>query len=253
MATESQWESIPDVEEQTELDNPIKIRWSGRDRARVRRGLVAAYEDGYIEKAIAVPVVMRQKTQIVIKTEEELDAFKDELAYKAKWRVERRITDEIEEKLNGDDEDESEIPEDVQRRYDETDMDALMEEIVIPHARKWVNDVWPGGTVDVDSIDFFWNPQLTNSAGKAYKGSAVPESMASGYYAIGLAPDYYYQHGLDELLAVVRHELIHQWEYQHPDGGDGGHGPKFKQWIDDMDTHRHCKLWSKKYSFSISD
>lgn len=65
--------------------------------------------------------------------------------------------------------------------------------------------------------------------------------------AIGLAPGYYYQHGIDEMLAVVRHGLIHAWEYFHPDCHTGGsHGPKFKQWIDDMDTHRHCKHWSKE-------
>lgn len=134
----------------------------------------------------------------------------------------------------------------------QTDMDTLMENVVIPHARKIVNEVWPGGSVDVDAIDWFWNPYLTNAAGKAYYGSAVPESMASGRYAIGLAPDYYYQHGIDSLLEVVRHELIHQWEYQHPDG-KGGHGPKFKQWCDDMDCERHCKTWSKESSFSVSD
>jgi predicted SprT family Zn-dependent metalloprotease len=64
-------------------------------------------------------------------------------------------------------------------------------------------------------------------------------------YAIGLAPDYYYQKGIDNLLEVVRHELIHQWQYQHPDGGRGGHGPKFRQWVDDLDTERYCKHWSK--------
>lgn len=128
----------------------------------------------------------------------------------------------------------------------ETDMDLLMEEVVIPHARRVCEDVWPGGTVDVDEIEWFWNPQLTNSAGMAYYGSAVPETLAGdAEYAIGLAPAYYYQHGVDELLEVVRHELIHQWQFQHPDGGRGIHGPKFKQWVDDLNTSRHCKHWSK--------
>lgn len=139
------------------------------------------------------------------------------------------------------------------RQRKETDMDVLMEDVVIPHARKVVDEVWPGGSVDVDEIDWFWNPYLTDAAGMAYYGSAVPESMASGRYAIGLAPDYYYQKGIDSLLGIVRHELIHQWQYQHPDGGDGGHGQKFKQWMDDLDTHRHCNIWSKETSFSTAD
>lgn len=251
----SNYDEVPDVSKQTELENgPVKVRWSGHDRSRVRRGIRAAVADGYIERGVAMPVMTRQKTQIVIKTEEELEAFKAELSYKAKWKVQQRIEDEIEEQLSEDEEDDSveDVPEDVRRRMEETDMDALMEDIVIPHARQWVDEVWPGGSVDVDAIDWFWNPYLSNAAGMAYYGSAVPETMADGRYAIGLAPAYYYQHGLDALLEIVRHELIHQWQYQHPDGGNGGHSRKFKQWVDDMDTHRHCKHWSKP-DYSTAD
>ena len=132
----------------------------------------------------------------------------------------------------------------IQRRKDETDMDTLLNDIVIPHARKKVSEVWSGGTVDLDATHFFWNTRLRSSAGMAYQDRAVPKKI-DARYAIGLAPAYYHRHGVDELLKVVRHELIHQWQFQHPDGGRGGHGPKFKQWIDDLDTHRHCKHWSK--------
>lgn len=249
MATQTQWDSIPDVEEQTKLENgPIKIRWSGRDRARVRRALVASLEDDHIEHAVAVPVMMRQKTQIVIKTKEELEAFRSELAYTAKWRVERRIEREIEKQLNGDgDEVERERSDSYKRRQEETDMSVVMDEIIIPHAKKWATEVWPGGTVDVDDISWFWNYHLTSCAGKAYWWGSEPNKRYDvSSPAIGLAPGYYYQHGLDEMLAVVRHELIHVWQKEHKMGkSDGGHGPDFKQWIDDMDTHRHCKLWSK--------
>lgn len=250
MATQSQWESIPDVEEQTVLENgPIKIRWSGRDRARVRRGLVAALEDDYMEKAIGVPAMMRQETQIVIKTEEELEAVRSELNYKAKWKVIDRIESEIEKQLNGeDDNDEPERSEAYQRREEETDLETLMEEIIKPHARKKVNEVWPGGTVDVDEITWFWSNRYSWAAGYAYHGSAIPQDVdvEGRRLAIGLSPHYYYQHGIDALLGIVRHELIHIWQYEHPDAPNGGgHGRGFKQWLDDMDTHRHCKTWSK--------
>ena len=354
MVTQSHWDEIPDVAEQTQLDAPIKVRWSGKDRARVRRGLRASLADGYMERGIGYPVMTRQETQIVIKTEEELEAFRAELSYKAKHRVADRINDEIDSQLPDDDDDEVEadclrydpplqdhpcytdtvvdfavgdvvellsysgvrsiraddgtfvgsekvnpngtsayhvvreidgyrvkvawadhddklmwVPRDrivgtsdhqkalfeyrrekerrrrerIARRK-ETDMDTLMESVVIPHARKVVAEVWPGGTVDVDEIKWFWNPQLSDAAGMAYHGRAVPERYVSGRLAIGLAPDYYYQKGIDELLAIVRHELIHIWQYVHPNG-DGGHGPTFRQWIGDLDTHRHCKTWSK--------
>lgn len=250
MATQSQWDSIPDVEEQTELENgPIKVRWTAHDRARVRRGLVAALEDDYMERAIAVPVVMRQETQIVIKTEEELEAFQAEFDYKASGRSARRVEKEIRNQLNGNDDESEETKrsEAFQRRKEQADLDALMNDIVIPHARKWANEVWPGGTVDVDDISWFWNTQLTSCAARAYWGTSVPDTMVDGGPpAIGLAPAYYYQHGLDEMLKVVRHELIHIWQRNHENGFDrGGHGQDFKQWIGDMDTHRYCKHWSK--------
>lgn len=237
-------DKLPAVEEQTEFDNPIKIRWSGNDRARVRRGLRAAVADDYIERGIAYPVMTRQKTQIVIKTEEELEAFKDELSYKAKHQVQKRILDEIEEQLNPSKESSTEDKSEEYKRREDVDMDVLLNEIVVPHAEKAANDVWPGGTVDVDEIDIFWNSYLSSCAGRAYYGSAVPDSMADGRLAIGLAPEYYYRHGLDELLRTVRHELIHIWAYEHPDvDSNHGHGPRFKAWLDEMDTDRYCKHW----------
>lgn len=232
---------IPGLSEQTELENgPIKIRWSGEDRRRVKRGLRAAAADGYAEKAVAFPVVTRQKTQIVIKTEEELEAFKDELKPRAKARVYDRITNEITtQRQGGADPDGSGFTGKAKERKENTDMDALLETEIIPHARERVADVWPGGTVDVDEIAFFWNPQLSTHWGMAYPKSAVPRRYVDDQYrlAIGFQPAHYYRSGIEKLKETCRHELIHIWQYEHPDGDDsGGHGPKFKQWADDMDT-----------------
>lgn len=249
MATEIQWDSLPNVEEQTQLENPIKIRWSKDtdDRRRLRRAFTAALEDGWTERAIGVRIFHRQKTQIVIETEEELEAFENELNRVRSNRSLLRIRNEIEKQTedgNPIQTDEDTLSDEARQRKENTDMDELMEETIIPHARKVANDVWPGGTVDVDEIDWFWNPQLRRSAGRCYAGTAVPKSYADSHLAVGLAPEYYYKHGIEALLKVVRHELIHCWEYNHPDCTGGmGHGPKFKQWIDDLDTHRHCKFW----------
>jgi len=131
----------------------------------------------------------------------------------------------------------------IKQRKEETDLDTLMDEVVKPHARQKVDEVWPGGTVDVDEISWFWNTRLRKCAGKAYHGTAVPQMVGDAQLAIGLAPEYYYKHGIKEMLKVVRHELVHIWQYNHPDSNGGGHGSDFKQWLDDMDTHRHCKHW----------
>ena len=139
----------------------------------------------------------------------------------------------------------------VEPKRRQADMDAILD-LVIEHARDRCAEVWPGGTVDPDDIYWFWNTRLSSSAGMAY---ARKGRQHGDRPAIGLAPDYYYQFGLDAVLRTARHELIHQWQYEHPDGFDsGGHGTDFKQWVDDLDTTRHCEHWSKQtYAADLAD
>lgn len=249
MVTQAQWEEVPNVEEQTPLPNgDIKIPWQSRDRARVRRGLTAALADGWIERGIAAPCMGRQETQVVIKTEEELEAFQAELDSRGiKWRVYDRIQDEINSQYEGEGKANKSKKEKLSgqalTRKEETDMEVLLNDVVIPHARRKCEEVWPGGTVDVDEISWFWNPQLTSCAGKAYWRGAEPSDRYDiSSPAIGLSPYSYYVHGIDELLSTVRHELIHIWQCKHENGfSRGGHAKDFKQWIGDMDTGRYCQ------------
>lgn len=247
MPTENDWEQVPSVSEQTVLSTPIKIRWQSEDRTRVRRSARAAVEDNYEEIAVLHRVFTRQKTQIVIKTKEELDALKTELGRGGiKDHVRERVEDEIQEQQSTEDHQLSneDVSEEIKERVNSTDLDRLMKQEIIPHAEKWVNKVWGTDTVDLSDISFFWNPQLTECAGRAYDSYSVPRSMTSGKYAIGLAPDYYYQNGLSALLEIVRHELIHIWQIIHPNG-DSGHGPTFRQWVPEMDTSRYCQDWNR--------
>jgi len=140
------------------------------------------------------------------------------------------------------------LPVEAKRR--QADMDAILD-LVIEHARRECAEVWPGGTVDPDEIHWFWNTRLSSSAGMAYSRIGRQHGDRP---AIGLAPDYYYQFGLEAVLRTARHELIHQWQFEHPDGGISGHGPKFRQWIDDLDTTRHCQTWDKQtYAADLAD
>lgn len=139
-------------------------------------------------------------------------------------------------------------------RREEADLDALLE-LCKEHARQVCADVWPGGTVDPDVLDWEWNTRLRSCAGYYWNAhyhvpdySKCDRPNCSNYHEgkIELAPGSYYTHGLAELLSTVRHELIHAWQDYHPDADNNQvHGPQFKQWLDDMDTGRYCKHWSK--------
>lgn len=46
----------------------------------------------------------------------------------------------------------------------------------------------------------------------------------------------------EEFAAVVRHELIHAWEYQQ--FGEAGHGPRFREQADRLDVATTCPTFS---------
>lgn len=246
-------ERLPDMDEQTELTVPLKFpfRVGTTDRARMRRAAVAAAEDDFRKASFAVRVFRRQKTNIVIQTEEELEAFeyiRNNVRFESR-RTRRRFNNRFDEKkeavLQGESPDqgtEVTVPDDVEHRVRNTDMEKLLTEDVVTHAETWSQDVFDG-TVDVSKISFFWNPYLTDSAGMAY--SSVPNTLPGRGLGIGLSKDYYYARGRDELLRIVRHELIHIWQYIS--NGKMGHGKDFRQWVSDMNTDRHCRPWNRKH------
>lgn len=79
MATDDQWNALPDVEDQDPLPEPIKVRWEGDARYRVRTSLHAALESDWYDRALAIRCFDRQKTNIVVRTREERDALLAEL------------------------------------------------------------------------------------------------------------------------------------------------------------------------------
>ena len=67
-------------DEQAELDEPIKIRWTGDARSKLlTRSMVPTLEDGHEWPEYAIETMQRQKTNIVINTRAELMAFEHAL------------------------------------------------------------------------------------------------------------------------------------------------------------------------------
>ena len=49
--------------------------------------------------------------------------------------------------------------------------------------------------------------------------------------------------------AVVRHELVHAWEFQRH--GESGHGPRFREQAARLDAPRHCETFTRpRYALS---
>lgn len=123
MATDEQWDALPDVEEQEPLDEPLKIEWyPGVARSRVRTGLHAALESDWTDRALAIRCMDRLDVSVVVKTEDERQALLAELRTldsPAEWGVEvghhpnarraiQRVIQELETDVvgaEGDDED----------------------------------------------------------------------------------------------------------------------------------------------------
>jgi len=65
----------------------------------------------------------------------------------------------------------------------------------------------------------------------------------SGNVTIRLAWDAYQRHGWGEITDVIRHELVHAWEFQQ--FGESGHGERFRNKADEIDAPRHCSPFSE--------
>jgi|GEM_PF-263920 len=53
----------------------------------------------------------------------------------------------------------------------------------------------------------------------------------------------YRAYGWPAFAAVVRHELVHAWEFQQY--GESGHGPRFRRVADSVDAPRHCEPFTE--------
>jgi len=52
----------------------------------------------------------------------------------------------------------------------------------------------------------------------------------------------YQEYGWDEFTDVIRHELVHAWEFQQ--FGESSHGWRFREKADDVDASRHCRSFT---------
>jgi predicted SprT family Zn-dependent metalloprotease len=96
------------------------------------------------------------------------------------------------------------------------------------------------GTVDIDvnlsTVEWEVSERAKRRAGACYFSSAT-ESIT-----IRLTWAAYQEYGWDEFTDVIRHELVHAWEFQQ--SGESSHSWRFREKADDVDASRHCRSFT---------
>lgn len=94
--------------------------------------------------------------------------------------------------------------------------------------------------VDLEPVTFEVSHQMKRAAGKCgYK-----KRRGNREYYIRIARGAYDEWGWsEETRAVIRHELVHLWEFQTH--GKAGHGRVFSKKARELDAPRHCQKFSE--------
>ncbi|MFC7225649.1 SprT-like domain-containing protein [Halalkalicoccus sp. GCM10025322] len=103
------------------------------------------------------------------------------------------------------------------------------------HANAVAAEYFP--ELPVDAIGWETSTRMQRSAGRAiydHRSEAI---------TIRLSWDAYEAYGWEQFARVVRHELIHAWQYY--ERGTADHGPTFKQWVEPLETDRHCERYAE--------
>lgn len=103
------------------------------------------------------------------------------------------------------------------------------------HAADVATEYFP--ELPVEAIAWETSTRMQRSAGKAIYDRQTEE------ITIRLSWDAYREYGWEQFARVVRHELIHAWQYSEHRKAD--HGPTFRQWVEPLETDRHCERYAE--------
>ncbi len=90
--------------------------------------------------------------------------------------------------------------------------------------------------VDLDAVSWEISDRAKRRAGVClYNGD--------GSVTIRLTWDAYQSYGWTEFTDVIRHELVHAWEFQQY--GESDHGERFRRKADEVGASRHCRTFAE--------
>ena len=91
--------------------------------------------------------------------------------------------------------------------------------------------------LSIESITWETSTRMQRSAGVAIY------DRQSNEITIRLSWDAYEAYSWEQFTRVVRHELIHAWQYHEHSEAD--HGPTFRRWVEPLETDRHCERYAE--------
>lgn len=126
-----------------------------------------------------------------------------------------------------------------QRGAEQTSSELATEAALCEHAATHASEVATGHfpELPVEAIDWEASTRMQRSAGVAIY------DHQSEQITIRLSWDAYEAYGWGQFSRVVRHELIHAWQYHKY--GEADHGPTFRQWVEPLETDRHCERYAE--------
>ncbi|WP_255193878.1 SprT-like domain-containing protein [Natronobeatus ordinarius] len=113
--------------------------------------------------------------------------------------------------------------------------DVPVEEAIIAEARVHARSV--DIDVDLERVEWAVSSRARRRAG-ACRWDAEREIAT-----IVLTRQAYEAYDPEAFAAVVRHELVHAWEFQR--FGESGHGPRFREQAARIDAPRHCEAFAR--------
>lgn len=114
---------------------------------------------------------------------------------------------------------------------------APTDEEIVAHARVHAREVAPAIGVDLDDVAWTVSPRAKRRAG-ACRWDGDDETAT-----IVLSRRAYETYDRAAFEAVVRHELIHAWEFQRY--GESDHGPRFRERAAEFDVSVHCDSFTE--------
>lgn len=92
--------------------------------------------------------------------------------------------------------------------------------------------------IDVDLGGVTWE---VSTRAKRRSGACLLDRK-TGTVTIRLTWAAYREYGWAEFRDVIRHELVHAWEFQR--FGESGHGRRFREKASEVDAPRHCRRFT---------